>query len=120
MSNEEFDEELTEIIEHLIDLGALEIEGYDSISDSFTYRVTDKCKEIYPEFYQAHYESVGEIATSLWMKDVIDVVFTDGQVVIGVTADQLKNIRENMLNFSEDERLFLDAIINKYDNQSGV
>ena len=53
----------------------MEIMGYDSVSDQFTYKVTPKCKEIYPELYYAHYEAVGEMASQLWMKDVIDIVF---------------------------------------------
>ena len=45
------EQELSEVIEYLIELGAMEIMGYDSVSDQFTYKVTPKCKEIYPELY---------------------------------------------------------------------
>ena len=113
--NEEISEqELSEIIEHLIELGAMEIMGYDSISDNFTYRITSKCKEIYPELYYSHYEAVGDIAQRLWIKDIVDIIFTEGQTVVGVTQEQLDYIKENILNFDEDERLFLDTIVNHY------
>jgi hypothetical protein len=40
-NNEEMNnQELSEMIEHLIEIGAMEIMGYDSISDQFTYKVT--------------------------------------------------------------------------------
>jgi hypothetical protein len=119
-NNEDFDEELTEIIEHLLEVGALEILGYDSVSDNFTYKVTEKCKEIYPELYQTHYEMIGEVAQGLWMRDIIDIIFTEGQTVVGVTAEQFDYIKENILEFNEEERMFLESILSYYENKNGV
>jgi hypothetical protein len=116
--NEDISEqELSEVIEYLIELGAMEIMGYDSISDQFTYKVTSKCKEIYPELYYAHYEAVGELASSLWMKDVIDIVFTEGQTVVGVTPEQVDSIKENINTFTDDERFFLETLLAHYDQR---
>ena len=117
-NNEEIsEEELSETIEYLIEIGAMEIMGYDSISDQFTYKVTAKCKEIYPELYYAHYEAVGEMASQLWMKDVIDIVFTEGQTIVGVTPEQVIFIRENIDTFTDDERFFLEVLLNHYDQK---
>ncbi len=118
--NEEFDEELTETIEHLLDVGALEILGYDSVSNSFTYKITDKCKEIYPELYYTHYEMVNEVAQDLWMRDIIDIIFTQGQTIVGLTPEQFKYVRENINTFEEEERLFLESILSLYDEKNGV
>jgi hypothetical protein len=116
--NEDISEqELSEMIEHLIELGAMEIMGYDSISDNFTYRITSKCKEIYPELYYAHYEAVGELAQSLWMQDIIDIIFTEGQTIVGVTQEQVDFIKETINTFTDDERFFLETIINHYDQK---
>lgn len=120
MPNEEFDEELTELIEHLLDVGALEILGYDSVSDSFTYRITDKCKEVYPELYFTHYEMVNEVAQSLWMREIIDIIFTQGQTIVGLTPEQFSYVKENILTFNEEERLFLESILSLYDEKNGV
>ena len=111
------EQELSEIIEYLIEIGAMEIMGYDSVSDQFTYKVTSKCKEIYPELYYAHYESVGEMASQLWMKDVIDIVFTEGETIVGVTPEQVEYIKENILTFSDDERFFLDVLLERYNQK---
>jgi hypothetical protein len=117
-NNEEMNnQELSEMIEHLIEIGAMEIMGYDSISDQFTYKVTSKCKELYPELYYAHYESVGEMASQLWMKDVIDIVFTEGQTIVGVTPEQIKSIKENIDTFSDDERFFLEVLLTHYEQR---
>jgi hypothetical protein len=116
--NEEVNEqELSEIIEYLIEMGAMEIMGYDSISDQFTYKVTPKCKEIYPELYYAHYEAVGELAASLWMQDVIDIVFTEGETIVGVTPEQIEFIKETINTFTDDERFFLETILSHYDQK---
>jgi hypothetical protein len=116
--NEDISEqELSEIIEHLIELGAMEIMGYDSVSDQFTYKVTSKCKEIYPELYYAHYEAVGEMAQQLWMKDVIDIIFTEGQTIVGVTPEQVNYIKENIISFTDDERFFLETLLSHYDQR---
>lgn len=118
--NEEFDEELTELIEFLLEEGALEIFGYDSISDTFTYKITDKCKEVYPELYNTHFEMVNETAQNLWMNGIIDIVFTQGQAIVGVTDDQLDYIKKNINNFQEDERLFLETLLHEYQSREGV
>jgi hypothetical protein len=116
--NEDISEqELSEIIEHLIELGAMEIMGYDSVSDQFTYKVTSKCKEIYPELYYAHYEAVGEMAQQLWMKDIIDIIFTEGQTIVGVTPEQVNYIKENIISFTDDERFFLETLLSHYDQR---
>jgi hypothetical protein len=116
--NEDISEqELSEVIEYLIELGAMEIMGYDSISDQFTYKVTPKCKEIYPELYYAHYEAVGELAASLWMQDVIDIVFTEGETIVGVTPEQIEFIKETINTFTDDERFFLETILSHYDQK---
>jgi hypothetical protein len=111
------EQELSEVIEYLIEIGAMEIMGYDSVSDQFTYKVTSKCKEIYPELYYAHYEAVGEMASQLWMQDVIDIVFTEGQTIIGVTPEQVEFIKETINTFTDDERFFLEVLLNHYDQK---
>jgi hypothetical protein len=51
------------------------------------------------------------------MKDVIDIVFTEGQTVVGVTPEQVDYIKENMLTFSDDERFFLDVLLERYNER---
>jgi len=57
------------------------------------------------------------MASQLWMKDVIDIVFTEGQTVVGVTPEQVEYIKENMLTFSDDERFFLDVLLERYNQK---
>ena len=50
LSDEEYvsEEDLSNLILQLIEMEALEVRGYDSISDQFIYNLTPKCQEIMP------------------------------------------------------------------------
>jgi hypothetical protein len=73
MSPEE--EEIDKLITMLVETGAIEPSGYDKRTDSFTYRVTPKLKEIMPELYQKHFEYLNEIAFDLWQKGYVEIKF---------------------------------------------
>lgn len=115
-NNEASEEEVNSLIEFLIQEGALEVLGFDGVSESFTYKLTDKCKEIYPELYQSHYSHVGEIAMSLWQKEAIDIIFNESGPTVGMTVEQFDYAKNNLNSFNDDERLFLDAIIGRYED----
>jgi hypothetical protein len=120
MYNEEnsiSDEEISEIIALLVQEGALEILGYDSVSDQITYKISEKCKEIYPELYYSHFEHIGELAMSLWQDNVIDIIFTKGQTIVGITEEQSEYIKDNLNNFDDDKRLFLESILPYYSDK---
>ena len=115
-NKEENTEEVNAIIEHLLETGAMEVLGFDQHSETFTYKITDKCKEIYPELYEAHFSHVGELAMSLWQKEMIDIVFTDNGPVVGITNEQFDFAKNNLLSLTDDERLFMETIINNYED----
>ena len=60
MSFEPSDESLDEIFEMMLMVGALEIIDIDDDNEPI-YRVTEKCKDIFPEFYAMHQENVNQI-----------------------------------------------------------
>ena len=108
------EEDLTSIISQLLEIGALEIRGYDSISDQFTYNITPKCQEIMPELFEEHFKMINELAFKLWSKDLIELTFD----TYGVPMIMLKNIeytRSVMYTLPEDERFFLENLLDKYE-----
>jgi len=111
------DEEVSEIIAVLVQEGALEILGYDSVSDQITYKISKKCKEIYPQLYYSHFEHVGELAMGLWQDNIIDIIFKKGQTIVGITEEQAKYIKNNLNSFDDDKRLFLESILPYYDTK---
>jgi hypothetical protein len=51
------------------------------------------------------------------MQDVIDIVFTEGQTIIGVTPEQVEFIKETINTFTDDERFFLETLLAHYDQR---
>ncbi len=114
MSDEEYvnEEDLSNIILQLIEMGALEIRGYDSISNQFIYNLTPKCQEIMPDLFEEHFKMVNELAFRLWSKDIIDLTFDkDGTPM--VMPKDIEYTRSVMYTLPEEERFFLENLLQK-------
>jgi hypothetical protein len=114
LSDEEYvnEEDLSNIILQLIEMGALEIRGYDSISNQFIYNLTPKCQEIMPDLFEEHFKMVNELAFRLWSKDIIDLTFDkDGTPM--VMPKDIEYTRSVMYTLPEEERFFLENLLQK-------
>jgi hypothetical protein len=69
------EEEYNNLIAKLIEIGALEITGYDSISDQFTYNITPECEELLPELWEEHFKFVNQLAFEMWSDGLIEMSF---------------------------------------------
>jgi hypothetical protein len=107
------EEDLSNIILQLIEMGALEIRGYDSISNQFTYNLTPKCQEIMPELFEEHFKMINELAFKLWYKDLIELTF-DKEGIPMVMPKNTEYTRSVMYTLPEDERFFLENLLEKY------
>ena len=106
------DNDLSILIDKLIELGAIEIRGYDSITAQFTYNITPKCQELVPELFEEHFKFINEIAFKLWQKDHIEITFdTDGVPMI--MSKGIEYTRSIMNTLPDDERFFLENLIDK-------
>lgn len=115
MEDEEFStEEANAIIEMLLAEGSMEIVGFDSKTEEFTYKLTPKCAELHPELYSLHFEVVNEIAKDLWMDNIIEIIFADGYTNIAMSKEQYDYVVENIDNFDDDKRMFLTAMLERY------
>jgi hypothetical protein len=115
LSDEEYvnEENLSNIILQLIEMGALEIRGYDSISNQFTYNLTPKCQEIMPELFEEHFKMINELAFKLWSKDLIELTFDKNGIPMVMPKDT-EYTRSVMYTLPEDERFFLENLLEKY------
>ena len=119
LSDEEYvnEEDLSNIILQLIEMGALEIRGYDSISNQFTYNLTPKCQEIMPELFEEHFKMINELAFKLWSKDLIELTF-DKDGVPMIMPKNIEYTRSVMYTLPEDERFFLENLLDKYEKDT--
>lgn len=119
MSDEEYvsEEDLSNLILQLIEMEALEVRGYDSISDQFIYNLTPKCQEIMPDLFEEHFKMINELAFKLWSKEIIDLTF-DKDGIPMVMPKNIEYTRSIMKDLPDEERFFLENLIQKYENDT--
>jgi hypothetical protein len=116
LSDEEYvsEEDLSNLILQLIEMGALEVRGYDSISNQFIYNLTPKCQEIMPDLFEEHFKMINELAFKLWSKDLIELTFDKNGIPMVMPKDT-EYTRSVMYTLPEDERFFLENLLEKYE-----
>lgn len=107
---DEDDERIKMFIDFMVELGALEIVGYDQKSDSFTYSITPKMKELIPEFFEEHKKFINQIAFDLWNKGHVEIQFEEsGPLVMLKENVDYPSILDTL---KEEERMFLENMFN--------
>lgn len=79
------DEQISEIIDHLILEGGIEIAGVDPESGEMLYAFTPKVKEIMPELYHDHLNFVNDELMVLWEKGYVDIDFLKDDPLIYIS-----------------------------------
>lgn len=110
------EEQYNHLIEKLIEIGALEITGYDSISDQFTYNITPECEELMPELWEEHFKFVNELAFKLWNDGLIEMTFDKDGIPMVMLKQEAVDIKDTL---PDDERFFIENMLNKY-NKGGI
>jgi hypothetical protein len=102
-----------DFLEHLIEIGAVEIVGYDSISDQFTYNLTPECEYLVPALWDEHFKTVNELAFSMWSKGLIEMNFDkDGTAMVMLKEETVK-IKDSL---PDEERFFIENLLRKHNN----
>lgn len=109
--NEHNDEEFLSLLES----GAVEISGIDSKTGDMLYRFTDNLKEVDPTLYNAMTEAFYKDLLSLWEKGYLSMDITAENPIVSITEKAVRAIGVDSL--SEDERSYLDQIIQKMSAQ---
>lgn len=112
MSFEPSEENLDEIFEMMLMVGALEINGIDENNEPI-YRVTEKCKDIFPEFYAMHQETVNQITFDLWKLGVVDITFFDDETRVSFRKHNLERYLELEDTLSDEQISVVDTLMTK-------
>jgi hypothetical protein len=80
------DKQISEIIDHLILEGGIEVAGVDPESGEMLYAFTPKVKEIMPELYHDHLNFVNDELMVLWEKGYVDINFLMDDPLISLTT----------------------------------
>jgi hypothetical protein len=105
------EEKIAEIFGVLEETGAIELLGLNPDGEP-VYRITEKCKDIFPEFYDMYRQEISDTAAYLWKLGIVEVMFNpDTSVSIYFTADNYTNYRKHKAKLTEEHIVFLDAVI---------
>jgi hypothetical protein len=111
------EEHLSDLILKLLEMGALEVKGYDDLSDQFIYNLTPKCQELFPELFDEHFRMINEIAFTLWTKELIEMTFdSDGTPMI--MPKDIEYTKSVLSILPEEERFFLQNLLDKYEKDT--
>jgi predicted transcriptional regulator len=104
------EEEIDEVLESLIKKGLVEEAGIDLESGQQTYRITDRGKQILPEFYEESLALHNMTCFSLWNKDMINMSFDEnGLPMVALNKNSFDQEKVKLL--PEIERFVLNQLV---------
>ena len=109
MTPEEKEAVTDEVWKILIETGCLVFNGYDHQGEA-TYKVTERCREFFPEIFEMHQSDVNSTAFELWQLGVIDIMFTESSESISVSPANYARLREVSHLLDDDQLAFLRAL----------
>ena len=102
------EERVSEIIDHLILEGGIEVAGIDPESGEMLYAFTPKVKDIMPELYHDHLNFVNDELMVLWEKGYVDIDFLKDDPLIYISDKSYDP--EEVKKLSKQERWSLQEL----------
>lgn len=102
------DEHISEIIDHLILEGGIEVAGVDPETGEMLYAFTPKVREIMPELYDDHLNFVNAELMVLWEKGFVDINFLMDDPLISLTEKSY--MPEEIKKLSKQEKWSLQEL----------
>lgn len=99
--NKKYMEPEDEIMEFLILQGALEISGVDSKNGEFLYSFTPKIREVMPELYKDHLDSINKEVMNLWEKGYVYLDLLEEDPIISLSSKALDSNEVAQLSMEE-------------------
>lgn len=111
--NNEPDEEVEDMIDFLIETGALELTSIDKNGDP-VYRITSICKDLFPDLYYEHMKQADDTSFALWQKGLLEISFAeDGTNYVTMSAENYLRYLDIADELSEEEESLMFVLINK-------
>lgn len=104
------DSTISEIFSILEETGALVVTGLNRNGEP-VYKVTEKCREIFPELLNFHLAQLNEIANELWQLGVVDIVFNQDTFSVGFTRENYNKYRQIKDYLTNEQMDFLDVLV---------
>jgi uncharacterized protein YjgD (DUF1641 family) len=99
----------SELINKLILDGGIEVAAIDQETGEFLYSFTPKIKELMPNVYEEHIETVNSEVMNLWEKGFLNIDLFESDPIITITEKALN--KKNVKTLSKREQWSLLEII---------
>jgi hypothetical protein len=103
------DDAIQIMIDKLILDGGIEMAGLHPVTNEMLYRFTPKLKEIMPELYEEHLNTVNAELMALWEKGFVNIDFFKDDPTISLT-EKAADYAE-VVNLSPEEQWALAEIV---------
>jgi hypothetical protein len=97
------------IFQHLLETGAIVLKGMSADGEP-VYSVTEKCKDVFPEYYDMHMASMNNIAYELWGLGIVEIVFEDENERVLFTDKNEIRLEEHKSSLTADQAEFLRSL----------
>ena len=104
------DSRVEDIFQLLEETGALVMTGLNRNGEP-VYRLTEKCKEVFPELFAFHQAELNSTANELWQMGVVDVIFKESTFSVAFTSQNYQNYLEVKDQLTDDQKDFLEVVI---------
>lgn len=109
MDSERNNEAEEQLFALLLESGAIELVGVADNGEP-TYRITEKCQDVFPEFYEHHLQTMNGVANELWQLGVIEMSFTSQGEKVKFTSANYARLKEVISYLNQEQILFLEAL----------
>lgn len=99
------------LFELLLEVGAVEFYGIDPATEEPIYRITDLCEQLFPELWESQKQHVGEMASSLWQKGLVEINLTDLSETVYFREHNYNKYLELKDSLSVEEKSFMQVFL---------
>jgi len=97
------------LLNYLIGIDAVVLQGLNSEGEP-VYLITEKCREVFPEFYRTHREELNNTAYELWALGVVDIIFGDDSEEVVFNKSHLEKLQEVYEDLTALQKEFLISV----------
>ena len=97
------------IFQHMLETGALVLKGMSPDGEP-VYSITEKCKDVFPEYYDMHMANMNNIAYELWGLGIVEIVFEEENERVNFTDRNQSMLDEHRSTLTADQIEFLRSL----------
>ena len=109
MSTPSNEEAADHIFSILIETGAIELVGLDTVGEP-TYKITKKCEDVFPEFYAFHLQMMNGAVNELWQMGVVEMTFTAKGESVSFNSQNYARLKEVIDDLTDEHIAVLEAM----------